>query len=121
MHWRLAPPDAADRPVDAIIRRAGWIQSDGDQVFVSAEGVGERVRALTFETHSILTLSVLDALREEGANVSFQADWEESSEYVISADGAESALLTSARVCMHSEDRTGQTCSNVLTLAFELP
>ena len=67
------------------------------------------------------TLALLEALRLEGAEVSFQADYESYSEYVVSAPGRGPALLTAARVCRPPQGRAASHCHNELTLAFESP
>lgn len=120
LHWGLHGPDIELAP-DAVVRRNGWIDADGAQIGVAALGVAERVTQLGFELHQLDTLALLEALRAQGAEVSFQADWEESSEYVVRAPGRESAILTSARVCRPPESRAGPYCHTELTLAFELP
>ncbi len=120
MHWHLYGPDI-EQPPDAVVRRNGWIDGEGSQIGVSANGVAERVSHLTFEVHALNTLTLLEALRAQGAQVSFQADWEESSDYVVSAPGRDSAMLTSTRICRPPESRAGPSCHTELTLAFELP
>jgi hypothetical protein len=120
MHWHLHGPDIELAP-DAIVRRNGWIDGEGAQIDVSAHGPAERVSHLTFELHDLNTLTLLDALRAQGAEVSFQADWEESSDYVVSAPGRDSAMLTSTRICRPPESRAGPSCHIELTLAFDLP
>ena len=121
MHWHLVAPDPLDRAPDGLTRRNGWITAQGSEVGVSAHGPDERVSQLKFEVSAFYTQTLLEALRAEGVDVAFQADWEESSEYLITPPGREGGMLTSARVCTPPESRATQRCHNELTLAFELP
>jgi hypothetical protein len=121
MHWHLFAPDDRDRPPDAISRRNGWISEEGRTIGVSAFGLDDRVIKLTFEVNAFHTLYLLEALRAEGVEVSFQGEDESSSEYVITPPGREEGMLTSTRICTSPQSRAAQRCHNEITLAFELP
>lgn len=121
MHWHLFGPDPRELVEGAVSRRNGWISSRGQNVGISAHGDRENVTRMTFEIRDGQTLAVLDALRSAGAEVSFAADWEESSDYVVSAPGRAAADLTSARICTPEGSRAARRCHSVLTLTFAPP
>lgn len=118
MHWHLFGPDPRELEEGAVARRNGWISARGQSVGISAFGDPDSVTHMTFELRDGTTLDHLEALRAAGAEVSFAADWEESSDYVIGAPGRDSAELTSTRICRPPESRAGPSCRIELTLRF---
>jgi hypothetical protein len=92
------------------------------RVDVSAQGPEDRVAAFVVEHPELFfAITLIEALREQGAEVSFAADYETYSEYVVSMPGRESAYLTMATSCSPFEPRPPEGCTHTLTLAFELP
>jgi hypothetical protein len=121
-HWHAAAPDSADGPPDAIRQRDGWIEAGSVHMPIAAQGLDDRVTQMKFEhMNAFYALALLESLAAQGATVSFQADYESFSEYVVSAPGRESALLTIANSCPPLEENAGRDCGQMLTLAFELP
>jgi hypothetical protein len=120
MHWHLFGPDPRELEQGAVARRNGWISARGQSVGISAFGDRTNITHMTFELRDGQTLDYLAALRAAGAEVSFAADWEESSDYVLSAPGRESAELTSTRICRPPESRAGPSCHDELTLRLTL-
>lgn len=121
MHWHLYGPEPTDRAPDGITRRNGWIDGAGWDVGVSAFGVDDRVTELSFEVHDAFALTLIEALRAEGVEVSFSSEDESTSQYVITPPGRDSGLLTTQRVCTSPHSAAAQRCHEVLTLAFEMP
>jgi hypothetical protein len=120
VHWHIYEPDPRDRPADAIVRRNGWIEAPGVQIGVSVFGRDAAVTALSLEYNEFTNLDLLDALADAGANVSFQADYESYSEYVITPPGREAGLLTMKRICTPEGSRAAQRCHNEAELTFEI-
>jgi len=120
IHWHIFEPDPRDRPADAIVRRNGWVEAPGAQVGASVFGNDEKVTALSFEYSTFTNLDVLDALRDAGADVSFQADYETYSEYVIRPPDREPGLLTLSRTCTSPRSAAAQRCTNGAEIKFEL-
>lgn len=118
MHWHLFGPDARELAEGAVARRNGWISARGQNVGISAFGDREKVTHMSFELRDGATADYLGALRAAGAEVSFAADWEEASDYVVHVPGRDSAELTSARICRPPESRAGPSCRIELTLRF---
>ncbi|MEQ1820221.1 MAG: hypothetical protein ABL871_16585 [Terricaulis sp.] len=121
IHWHIFEPDPRDRATDAIVRRNGWLDEAGGQVSASVFGDDEKVTSLSFEYSTFTNLDVLDALRDAGADVNFQADYETYSEYIIAAPGREPALLTTRRTCAPDNMASMQRCENGAEVTFELP
>jgi len=121
MHWHLFEPDARDRPADAVARRNGWITVRGQSVGISAFGGDQFVTHLTFELPAASTLTLVEALRMAGAEVSFQADYETYSEYVVTPAGRRPGLLTSTRICTSPQSAAAQRCHDEMTLTFGAP
>jgi len=115
---RLSPAVRWQAALDESTKRTGRIE-EGGRISVSAEGAQDRVTTLTFAVEGFTTLALLEALRAEGADVSFQADYESYSEYVVNAPGREPALLTSASTCSPLEERPTIECRETAILAFE--
>lgn len=118
MHWHLFEPDARDRPADAVARRNGWINVRGQNVGISAFGGDEVVTHLTFDLPAASTLALVEALRAEGAEVAFQADYEAYLEYVVTPAGRDTGLLTSTRICTSPFSAAAQRCHDEMTLTF---
>ena len=116
MQWHLFGPDPRELEEGAVARRNGWISARGQSVGISAFGDRENVTYMTFELRDGQALEYLEALRAAGAEVSFAADWEESSDYVVSIAGRDPAELTSARMCRPPQSRAGPSCRIELTL-----
>lgn len=85
---------------------------------VSVFGNDSAVTSLSFEYYEFTNLDLLDALRDAGANVSFQADYESYSEYVITSPGRETGLLTLKIICTPESSRAGRRCHNEADLTF---
>lgn len=123
VHWHIYEPDPRTRAADEIVRRNGWVDEPGAQVGVSVFGNDEKVTTLLFEYTTFTNLDLLDALRDAGADVSFQGDYETYSEYIITRPSRETALLTMRRECAPDEisaaarrcDRSGAE------LTFQIP
>jgi hypothetical protein len=118
VHWHIFEPDPRDRPADATVRRNGWIEAPGKQIGVSVFGGDRRVTMLSMEYHEFHNLDLLEALAAEGAQVSFQADYESHSEYIITPPGREAGLLTMRRVCTSPRSAAAQRCHNEAELTF---
>ncbi len=118
MHWHLFGPDPEELQQGGVARRTGWISARGQSVGISAFGDQEQVTHMTFELRDGQTLEYLAALEAAGAEVTFVADWEESSDYVVSVPERDSAELTSTRICRPPESRAGPSCRIDLTLSF---
>ncbi|MDZ4691208.1 hypothetical protein [Terricaulis sp.] len=117
VHWHVYGPDPRDRPLSALVRRHGWIEGVEQDVDLTVEGDDAGVRSLAFG-YLFLGLDLLTAVRERGAAVSFQADYETYSEYIVSAPGREPALLTLTRRCTPPGSRARYRCENGATLTF---
>jgi hypothetical protein len=118
VHWHIFEPDPRDRPADAIVRRNGWIEAPGEQIGASVFGDDRRVTMLSLEYNEFHNLDLLEALRAEGAEVSFQADYESYSEYIVTPPGRQAGLLTVRRTCTSSRSAAGQRCINSAELTF---
>lgn len=121
IHWHIFEPDARDRAPDAIVRRNGWLDETGAQVSVSVFGNDAKVTTLSFSYSAFTNLDVLDALRDAGVDVSFQADYETYSEYIITAPRREPALLAMRRTCTPDNMASMRRCENGADVTFELP
>lgn len=120
VRWHIYAPDPRDRPADAIVRRNGWLETPGASVGVSVFGNDETVTALSFDYNDFTNLDLLDALRDAGVQVSFQADYESYSEYIVTPPGREAGLLTLSRTCTSPRSAAAQRCSDGAELKFEL-
>jgi len=120
VHWHIYAPDPRERPADAIVRRNGWLEAPGAQIGVSVFGGDDQVTAVSFDYDEFSNLDLLDALRDTGAEVSFQSDYESYSEYIITPPGREPGLLTLSRRCTSPNSAAAQRCSNGAELKFEL-
>ncbi|MCX7356644.1 MAG: hypothetical protein NT015_00605 [Alphaproteobacteria bacterium] len=120
VRWHIFGPDLRDRASDAIVRRNGWLEAPGAQIGVSVFGGDESVTALSFEYDEFTNLDLLDALRDAGANVAFQSDYETYSEYVVTPPGRESGLLVLSRRCTSENSAAAQHCQNGAELKFRL-
>lgn len=121
VHWHIFEPDPRDRPADAIVRRNGWLDEEGAGVGVSVFGNDEKVTMLTFTYTNYTNLDVLDALRDAGADVNFQSDYETYSEYIVTPPGREPALLTTRRTCTPDNAASARRCENGAEVTFEIP
>lgn len=119
VHWHIYEPDPRDRPADAIVRRNGWLEAPGVQIGVSVFGGDDAVTALSLEYNEFTHLDLLDALADAGASVSFQADYESYSEYLITPPGREPGLLTLKVVCTPEGARAARRCHNEAELGFD--
>lgn len=117
VHWHLYGPEPRDRPADAPVRRHGWIEGVEQDVDLIAEGGDAELRSLTFG-YIFHGIDLVTALRERGAEVSFQADYETYSEYIVSASGREPALLTLTSRCTPPHSRARYRCENGAVLTF---
>ena len=120
VRWHIYAPDPRDRAADAIVRRNGWLEVPGAGIGVSVFGGDEKVTALSFEYDDFTNLDLIDALRDAGAEVSFQADYESYSEYVVTPPGREAGLLTLSRRCTSPRSAAAQRCTDGAELKFEL-
>lgn len=120
VRWHIFAPDPRDRALDAIVRRNGWLEAPGAQIGVSVFGNDENATALSFEYDEFTNLDLLDALRDAGADVSFQSDYECYSEYIVTPPGREAGLLTLSRSCTSEHSAAAQRCHNAAELKFEL-
>lgn len=120
IHWHIYQPDPRERESDAIVRRNGWLDEIGAQVSVSVFGNDEKVTTLSFSYSAFANLDVLDALRDAGVDVNFQADYETYSEYIVAAPGREPALLTMRRTCTPDSMASMRRCENGAEVTFEL-
>lgn len=118
VHWHIVRPDARDRPADAVVRRNGWVEAPGLQIGISVFGTNAAVTMLLFEYNEFTNLDLLDALRDAGAAVSFQADYETYSEYIVTPPGREAGLLTLRWVCSPPQSAVAQRCHSEAELSF---
>jgi hypothetical protein len=121
IHWHIYEPDPRNREPQAIVRRNGWLDEAGAQVTVSVFGDDEKVTALSFSYSAFTNLHVLDALRDAGAEVAFQADYETYSEYIVRAPNREAALLTTRRTCTPDGMASMRRCENGTEVTFQMP
>jgi hypothetical protein len=119
VHWHIYEPERRDRPTDATVRRNGWIDGARWDVGISIYGGDETVTLLTFE-YDFFALDLLEALRREGAIVSFQADYESYSEYIVTPPGREPGLLTTRRNCSPERSARAPHCQDSADLTFTL-
>ena len=119
VHWHIYAPDQRNRASDAIARRNGWLDLENANVDVSVFGTDDAVTVLSFE-YPFTNLDLLDALRDAGAEVSFQADYETYSQYVVTPPGRATGLLTTTRTCTPDGMRPAQRCQNGAELKFAL-
>ena len=101
---------------DGGVSKEGRLNETG--LGVVARGSLNYVTTLSVDTNAVHAAAVLDALRQAGAEVSFQADYESYSEYFITPRGRASALLTMNSTCVPFEPQPGVVCRNYLTLEF---
>lgn len=120
VHWHIAAPEPADRPPDAITRRNGWIAGPGMEVGVTVFGDDDKVTMLSIAYDEFTNLDLVDALGDLGALVSFQADYESYSEYVVTPPDREPGLLTLKRICTPEGSRAARRCHNEAELTFEV-
>ena len=109
--WRAPEPGARD----GENRREGRLST---HAAIIAIGEGEDVRTLSIETDSFHALALLEALRRAGAEVSFQADYESYSEYIVTPPGRDFGLLTTNSTCIPFDPQPGEVCRNYVTLTF---
>jgi hypothetical protein len=119
VHWHIFEPDPRDRPAGAIVRRNGWIEVPGTHIGASVFGGDRRVTMLSLQYDEFHNLDLLEALAAEGAQVSFQADYESYSEYIITPPGREAGLLTLRRICTSPQSAAAQRCHNEAELTFD--
>ena len=112
MEWR-GPPGATP---EGGVRREGRLR--GTEIGVVATGDATYVTALSIDTNTANGLTMLEALRATGADVSFQGDFESYSEYVITPAGRDIALLTTNSTCIPFDPQPGEVCRNYVTLTF---
>jgi hypothetical protein len=108
-HWRPAAGS------DAMVRRRGRLNTGAGVV---ATGDSENVGVLSIDTNAFYAVTLLEALRRAGADVSFQADYETYSEYVVTPPGRDAGLLTVFSTCSPLENRPAFGCRNYVTLTF---
>ena len=120
VHWHIFAPDPRGRAADAIVRRNGWVEGEGAQIGVSVFGNDSAVTMLSFEYDEFHNLDLLNALHAEGAEVSFQADYESYSEYVITPPERQPGLLTLRRVCTSEHSAVARRCHNEAELTFSI-
>lgn len=120
VHWHVYEPDRRDRPTDATVRRNGWIDGERWDVGLSIYGGDESVTMLVFEYDDFFALDLIEALRREGAIVSFQSDYESYSEYIVTPPGREAGLLTTRRNCSPEGARSAPRCQDSAELTFTL-
>jgi hypothetical protein len=118
VHWHIYEPDARDRPADSIVRRLGWIDGNGRSVGVAAYGGDAGVTMMEFEVDGFNVLDLIAALRAEGAELSFQSDYETYSEYVVTPAGRAPALMTTRRTCPPETSARAQNCRTTVELTF---
>jgi hypothetical protein len=118
VHWHIFEPDPRDRPAGAIVRRNGWLEVPGKQIGVSVFGDDDHVTMLSMEYREFHNLDLLEALAAEGAQVTFRADYESYSEYIVTAPGREAGLLTVRRICTSPRSAAAQRCHNEAELTF---
>lgn len=118
VHWHIFEPDPRDRPAGAIVRRNGWIEAPGKQIGVSVFGDDDHVTMLSIEYHEFHNLDLLEAIAAEGAEVSFQADYESYSEYIVTPPGRRAGLLTVSRACTSPQSAAAERCTNRAALTF---
>ncbi len=116
VRWHIFEPDARNRPADAVVRRNGWIEAPGAQIGISVFGNDDAVTALSFEYDEFTNLDFLDALRDAGVAVSFQADHEMYSEYIVTSPEREAGVLTLHQRCTSPHSAARQRCTNVAEL-----
>jgi hypothetical protein len=119
VHWHIFASDARDRAPDAIARRNGWIEAEGAQIGVSVFGTDERATMLSLEYDEFHNFDLIEALRAEGAEVSFQADYESYSEYIVTPPARQTGLLTVHRRCTSPQSAAAQRCHNEAELTFD--
>jgi hypothetical protein len=121
LHWHIYEPDTRDRPEDAIVRRLGWIDTIGRRsIGVAVYGGDDGVTMMEFEVSGFNVLDLIAALRAEGAEVSFQSDYETYSEYVITPAGRAPALMTTRRTCPPETSARAQNCRTTAELTFTI-
>jgi hypothetical protein len=118
VHWHIFEPDARDRPTGAIARRNGWIEAPGTQIGASVFGADDHVTMLSLEYNTFHNLDLIEALAAEGAQVSFRADYESYSEYIVTPPGRQAGLLTMRRTCTSLNSAAAQRCRNNAELTF---
>jgi hypothetical protein len=112
IHWS----SAVSSTHDGGIAKEGRLNEAGLRVV--ATGSLTYVTELSIDTDAVHAVAVLDALRQAGADVSFQADYESYSEYIVTPRGRDVALLTTHTTCIPFEPQPGVVCRNYLTLKF---
>lgn len=121
IHWHIYEPDPRDRAPDAIARRNGWLDIEGATVEVSVFGNDDKVTMITFGYSGFTNLDVLDALRDAGVGVSFQADYDTYSEYLITLPGREPALLALRNSCTPDNMASARRCETSAEIEFGEP
>jgi hypothetical protein len=112
MEWR-GPPGATP---EGGVRREGRLR--GTEIGVVATGDATYVTALSIDTNTVNGLTMLEALRATGADVSFQGDFESYSEYVLTPAGRDIVLLTTNSTCIPFDPHPDEPCRNYVTLTL---
>lgn len=119
VRWHIYAPDGRGRAPDTVVQRSGWIDGDAIDIDVAVFGDDDHVTMMTFKYDRFNALDLLESLRREGAVVSFQADYETYSEYLVTPLGREAGLLTMRRVCPREGAASLRVCHDSAELTFD--
>ena len=104
------------------LRRNGWLEAHGWQFDVRIEGSHEHARRFSVDVNdAVETEALLDALRGEGAEVSFSGDDETAMFYYVTLPGRETAQLEARRTCTPYGSRAARHCRSIMSWNFEAP
>jgi hypothetical protein len=129
MHWHLPGPD---KPGEEAITRRGWISANGQQVSVTAHGIGETVTGLAlgysgWPGYEVERGTLIEALAARGVTVT-ETSRNEAPEffhtdepvilYRLSAEGRHDAALKQTHTCTSPRSAAAQRCDTTYLLDF---
>lgn len=112
VRWR-AP---ASTIAEGEVRRDGVLAEGG--LNIVATGDAAYVTALSIDTDAVNGVAVLEALRQAGAEVSFQGDFETYSEFVVTPSGRDTAVVATKSICSPFDPHPEEPCRNYVTLTL---
>lgn len=98
------------------VRRDGVLAEGG--LNIVATGDATYAKVLSIDTDAVNGIAVLEALRQAGAQVSFQGDFETYSEFVVTPSGRDTAVMATKSICSPFDPHPEEPCRNYVTLTL---